>query len=94
MRSRGEVSPHVDEGRVQLDAAGIEAEQVRHDRDDARSRSPLKEPSARLTERHKCCSDGVVVGGDEGVPVVLANLRVETVPILTTLLAQRIDACA
>jgi len=27
------------------------------------------------------------------VPVVLANLRVETVPILTTFLAQRIDAC-
>ena len=69
-------------------------QQVRHDRDDARGRAPLEEPSTRLAERHERGPDRVVIGGHERVPVALADLRVEAVPELTTLLAQRIDACA
>ncbi|MDA0312716.1 MAG: hypothetical protein O2992_11445 [Gemmatimonadetes bacterium] len=87
MPSRGEVPPDVYERRVELDPAGVEAEQVRHYGDHARGGSPLEEPATRFAKRHERGQDRVVVGGDERVPIVLADLVVEAMPELTTFFA-------
>ena len=89
--ARTEVTCHANERGVELDPTRVEPHEIGDDRNHPRGGAPLQEAASRHVERLERGSHAVIVGSHEGVPVVLADLRVEALPVCAPLLTDPVD---
>jgi len=90
--ARRHVAGDGDQGVVQLDAAGGESKQIRHDGNDAGGRTPLQEPEARGPQAHQHLLDRTVLGGHKRMKSGLRAVPAESIGQGPSLLSQGLEA--